>query len=109
MPTASEEIAKVAWPPLSVLKPIEAAPSKKVTVPSGVPDPEAGVTVAVKVTDWPNTDGLTEEDRVVVVETMLEFTVCVRALELCREARRAVQGDRLDIGRAAVHEESHRS
>jgi hypothetical protein len=32
--------------------------------------PEAGdttATVAVKVTDWPNTDGLAEEVRVVVV------------------------------------------
>lgn len=30
-----------------------AAPSLNVTVPVGVPVPDDGVTVAVKVTDWP--------------------------------------------------------
>src|SRR6267143_398040 len=39
-------------------------PSWKVTVPVGVgPTP---LTAAVKVTDWPNTDGLTEDVTVVV-------------------------------------------
>jgi hypothetical protein len=34
-----------------------------------VPEPgETGLTVAVKVTDWPKTDGLAEEVTVVVVE-----------------------------------------
>src|SRR5438094_272503 len=38
------------------------------TVPVRVPAPGAtGLTVAVKVTDWPNTDGLVEEVSVVVV------------------------------------------
>src|SRR5438128_11788015 len=38
------------------------------TVPVGVPVPGAvAVTVAVKVTDWPETEGLTEEATAVVV------------------------------------------
>jgi len=39
--------------------PNEVVPSKKETVPVGVPAPGVvAVTVAVKVTDWPMTDGL---------------------------------------------------
>jgi hypothetical protein len=52
----------------SGLVPSVVAPSKNVTVPVGVP--VAGgltVTVAVKVTDWPNTDGFVDEASVVVV------------------------------------------
>jgi hypothetical protein len=41
-------------------------PSLKVTVPVGVPEP-CGVTVAVKVTGCPKTDGLTDEVTAVVV------------------------------------------
>jgi hypothetical protein len=37
-------------------------PSRKVTVPVGVPVAGATAeTVAVKVTDWPGSDGLTED------------------------------------------------
>jgi len=39
-------------------------PSAKLTVPVGVAEPEP-VTVAVKVTDWPATEELGDEDRVV--------------------------------------------
>jgi len=48
-------------------------PSVNVTVPLGVTVPEFSVTVAVKVTDWPNTDGLdpVEETNDVVVATLL--------------------------------------
>src|SRR5262245_29092944 len=57
------------------------APSLNVTVPVGTPPPGAtAVCVAVRVTDWPNTDGLTEEATEVVVDAWL--TVCVRLLEL---------------------------
>jgi len=51
------------------------------TVPVGVPLP-AGftVTVAVKVTGWPKTEGLAEELTVVVVAAML--TVCVTPAEV---------------------------
>jgi hypothetical protein len=47
-------------------------PSKKFTVPVGVPVPGAtAATVAVKVTVWPNNDGLAAEVRVVVVDAGL--------------------------------------
>ena len=49
--------------------PREEAPSEKLTVPVGVP--LAVVTVAVKVTVWPETEGLAEDARVVVVTALL--------------------------------------
>ncbi len=53
-------VANVATPlPFSVPDPMFVAPSRKLTVPVGVPDPGgAGVTVAVNVTVCANTDGL---------------------------------------------------
>jgi hypothetical protein len=55
--------------------PITAVPSRKLTVPVGVPEPGATTaTVAVKVTDWPKTDGLTDDVRPVVVLALL--TTC---------------------------------
>ena len=57
------------------------APSKKFTVPVGVPAPGAvAVTVAVNVTDWPKTDGFAEETTAVLVAAW--FTVCVIAGEV---------------------------
>ena len=50
-----------------------AAPSLKVTVPEGVPV-NWGVTVAVNVTDCPETEGFDGEARVVAVEALL--TIC---------------------------------
>ena len=74
-------MVNVAWPELRVLVPIGVASSLKVTVPVGVPVPGAvGVTVAVKVTDWPKTEGLTEEITTVVVPALL--TVCVKFAEV---------------------------
>jgi hypothetical protein len=47
-------------------------PSVKVTAPLGVPTPgDAAETVAVKVTAWPNVDGLTAELTVVLLEALL--------------------------------------
>ena len=64
------DVLRVPWPRL-------VAPSKKVTVPAGLPAP-LGVTVAVKTTLWPNTDGLTEEPTaVVVVRVVTVLTVWV--------------------------------
>ena len=75
MPTANAEVVNVAIPPLSAPVPIGLPPSRNVTVPVGVPAPGAtGETVAVNVTDWPNTDGLTEEVTVVLVSALL--TTC---------------------------------
>ena len=57
-----------AVPALRVAVPSEVAPSRKVTVPPvGVVGPVIWATVAVRVVDWPNTDGLTELVSVVVV------------------------------------------
>ena len=48
-------------PPLRVPVPKVVAPSLKVTVPEGVPTPgETAATVAVKMTGWPDTEGLGE-------------------------------------------------
>ena len=75
-PTASVLIVNIAWPePSRVPVPRVLEPSLKVTVPVGVPAPGLfAVTVAVKVTDCPDTDGLAEELTNVVV---LYFTVWV--------------------------------
>ena len=52
------------------------APSRKFTVPLGIPaPPEPAVTVAVKVTAWPDTEGFGEEVRAVVVLTWLTTSV----------------------------------
>ena len=79
--TLSADVVKVAVPAVNVLAPNVVAPSLKVTVPIGVPDPGAvAATVAVKVTDWPNAEGLAEEATAVVVFAV--FTVCVSAEEV---------------------------
>src|SRR5438067_9897795 len=75
--TERAEVTKVATLPLRLLVASAVAPSLKVTVPVGVPTPgETAATVAVKVTDWPDTDGLVEEVSVVVV--LAALTVCVK-------------------------------
>src|SRR6266581_4140082 len=77
-PTLSEDVAQLARPWLRVrlLQLVMAVPpSLKVTFPAGVPAPWLlAVTVAVKVTDCLNTEGLAEELADVVVPY---FTVCV--------------------------------
>src|SRR5689334_15022701 len=79
--TESEAVEKVTEPALRVLVASEVAPSLKVTVPVGVPLPGAtALTVAVIVTDWPNTDGFTEDASAVVLPALLTF--CVKAEEV---------------------------
>ena len=84
MPAVSVEVANVATPEAFVVPvPIEVAPSLKVTLsPVGiVPVPgELTVTVAVNVTDWPNTDGFSDEVRAVLV--LAWFTTCDTAPEV---------------------------
>ena len=89
IPEVSEEVVKVAWPPLNVPLPRDVDPSRKFTVPVGVPEAGAtGVTVAVRVTDWPTAhipeDGLQTrslaEATVVVVVPWL--TVWLRAVDM---------------------------
>lgn len=79
MPIARAAVANVAWggfEPFKVPVPSTVVLSMKVTVPLGIP-PAEGVTVAVKVTDWPNVEGFREELTAVVVAAL--FTVCVNA------------------------------
>jgi hypothetical protein len=59
-------VVKVATPPDKLPLPSTVAPSLNVTDPVGVPPPP--VTVAVKVTAWPNVLGLSDEISDVVVE-----------------------------------------
>src|SRR5438034_485632 len=82
LPTLRLDVVHVAWElPFNVtaLQPPNVAPlSLKFAVPVGVPAPGAvTLTVAVKVTLWPKTDGLAEVTTVVVVESWL--TTCVTA------------------------------
>ena len=66
-PAPSVVLVNVATPlAFSVPLPRTAVPSRKVTVPVGVPMPAVAVTVAVNETAWPNTDGLGEETNTVV-------------------------------------------
>lgn len=84
LPGARADVVKVAIPPLSVPVPIGLPPSKKVTVPVGVPDPGAtGETVAVKVTDCPKTGRLNDEVTVVVVLALLTVRDAVLLLVEC--------------------------
>src|ERR1051325_5639426 len=70
--TERAEVTKVTTPPLSVLVASEAAPSLKVTVPLGVPTPgKTALTVAVKVTFWPKTDGFCDETTAVLLLALL--------------------------------------
>ena len=60
--------------PLAMLaEPINVAPSRKFTVPAGVP--EAELTVALSVTDCPNVEGFSEDANVVVVAAVTLFEV----------------------------------
>jgi hypothetical protein len=78
VPTDSDEVLNVALPLLSVPVPSVVEPFLKVTVPVGVPPLE--VTLAVKVTDWPDFDGFREE--VTEVEVVACLTVCVSTAEV---------------------------
>jgi hypothetical protein len=64
-PTVSAEVESDAAPLESGIVPREVAPSKKVTLPVGVPEP--ALTCALNVTDCPNTDGFRVEATVAVV------------------------------------------
>jgi hypothetical protein len=71
--------AEVAEPEDSVTVPREVCPSKNSTDPAAVPAPGAvAATVAVKVTDSPNTEGFTEDVNAVVVLAL--FTTWLTAV-----------------------------
>ena len=63
-PAVRVAVVSVALPPLNATDPREMAPSKNCTVPVG---PEDGLTVAVKVTCCPNTEGFSDDVNAVVV------------------------------------------
>src|SRR5262245_61338271 len=69
LPTGRAVVGRLARPLLSsVTVPSVVDPVWKVTVPAGIPAPDAVVvTVAVKVTVWPNTEGLAGLTATVVV------------------------------------------
>src|SRR5437667_11135432 len=80
LPVDSAEVPKVACPPASAFVLSVVAPSLKMTEPVGVPAPgETALTVAVNVTDWPNTDGLTDEASAVLL--LASLTACVNTAE----------------------------
>jgi hypothetical protein len=72
-PAASEGVAKIATPlPFVELAPSAVVPSRKVTVPVGVPVPGASaLTVAVSVTVPPGTEGFTSEVSRAAVEACI--------------------------------------
>src|SRR5438094_7366202 len=80
VPTLRADVAHVATPAASACAPqpvTELAPSLKFTLPVGVPAPGAvAVTVAVNVTLCPNTDGFTDDVR--LVDVLAWLTTCVR-------------------------------
>jgi len=66
LPTAKVDVLNVANPlPFKVPVPSVVEPFLKVMVPDGMP--KEPVTVTVKVTDWPKTEGFTEDVNAVVV------------------------------------------
>ncbi len=77
VPRLNTNVLNAAVPLLNVTgDPRLLPPSWNCTVPVGVPDPGAiADTVAVKVTDWPLTDGLLFE--ITVVKVLAWLTVCV--------------------------------
>ena len=81
VPELSEEVVKLALCVVALTGPVPrtVAPSLKVTVPLGEP-PNAGVTVAVKVTLCPCVEGFSDEAKALVVFAF--FTVCVNTDEV---------------------------
>jgi hypothetical protein len=83
LPTAKLELVKwaVVVPPLVVRAPwpMLVPPSEKITAPVGVAE-GLPLTVAVKLTLWPHTEGLTEDTNSVTLLALL--TIWVMAVEL---------------------------
>jgi hypothetical protein len=67
VPGVNAEVLTCAVPLDKVGAPRDVAPSENVTVPVGAPPPLVGVTVAVKVTEFPFVDGLSDDAMLVVV------------------------------------------
>jgi hypothetical protein len=79
VPAARDVVLNVACPEtFSVPVPRVMVPSLNITEPVGTPPLE--LTVAVKVTDWPSTDGFSDEAIVALVAA--RFTVCAKGTEV---------------------------
>jgi hypothetical protein len=92
VPAEGQATTQVAVPELSVRLPPEhviAEPaSRKTTEPVGAPD--AAVTVAVRVTGWPTTDGFADEvSEVLVVTVRRTVTLALGALTAVQPERTA--------------------
>src|SRR5277367_3266461 len=66
-------------PPLSVAIPSDVAPSKNVTLPVGVPEPEVGVTTAPNITLCPPVACSAEAESAVVVLLLAAVTIVTDA------------------------------
>jgi len=80
LPPCNPVTTNVAVPPASGFVPRTALPSKKVTVPGGVPDPGASaVTVALRLTEEPNlvVDGAVAVNVTLWPDTFVPFPVTV--------------------------------
>jgi hypothetical protein len=72
-----DAVVRLACPATKLMFPSRFVPSKKLTVPPGVPEAGAtALTLAEKVTGCPATDGFADEVRAVVLLAL--FTVCRR-------------------------------
>src|SRR5208282_2589894 len=78
-PTASPLVLSDPDPPLSVAMPIVVCPSKNVTLPVGVPEPEADVTTALNVTLCPLVTCIAEAETAVVVLVFVAATIVIDA------------------------------
>ena len=78
MPAVENEVARVAFPELSVPVPSEVVPSRNVTEPVAV----EGDTVAVSVTLVPAVVDVEEDVSAVVVAVNVEVTMMLTALEV---------------------------
>ena len=79
---ASLTVLNDAVPPLSATVPSFVPPSVNVTVPVGRRYGRIDTTEAVKVTDWPKTEGFADDTTEVVVLSSLTICVTVPALVL---------------------------
>jgi hypothetical protein len=83
LPRLRDDVLKVAMPLLSGAVARTAPSALKVTVPVGEPEPgEIGVTFAMKVTVWPNTEVVGDALTVVVVPSLVTVSVVLPALEV---------------------------
>lgn len=80
-PEVSAEMVKDACPLARFAVPRFVRPSRKVTVPVGVPEPGAvGLTVTAATTGWPKTLGLGET--LTVTAGTSKFTICINGDEV---------------------------